>query len=79
MSKRPILLINGRWTRFDEMISLTRKLAADPTVPKTAELVYVRKGRPDRVYRVGGYIETTTRRSGRQVISLLIQEVAAHE
>ncbi len=81
MNKRPLLLINGRWTRLDEIISMTTTVAADPTIPATANLTYVRKGRrrPYMVYRVTGCIETTNRRSGRQVISLLNQEVAAHE
>ena len=81
MSQRPILLINGRWTRLDEIISMNIRVAADPTIPPTANLTYVRKGRrrPHLVYQVTGCIETAHRRSGRQVISLLNQEVAAHE
>lgn len=79
MNKRPILLINGRLARLDEIISMTTRVAADPTITAMADLTYVRKGRPYMVYRVTGCIETTNRRSGRQVISLLNQEVAAHE
>ncbi len=70
MSKRPLLLINGRWTRLDEIISMNTRVAADPTIPATADLTYVRKGRPDRVYRAAGLVEVATRRSGRQLIEI---------
>ncbi len=70
MSKRTILLINGRWVRFDEIISMKTRQAADPAVPETVDLVWARKGKPSMVYRAAGYAELTTRRSGRQVIAL---------
>lgn len=77
MSQRPILLINGRWTRLDEIISMNTRVAADPTIPARVNLTYVRKGRrrPHLVYRVTGYLETANRRSGRQVIAISNPEV----
>ncbi len=68
MSKRPLLLINGRWARLDELVSMNTRVAADPTVPATADLVYVRRGKPDRVFRTAGFAEFHLRRSGRQLI-----------
>lgn len=70
MSKRPLLLINGRWARLDELVSMNARVAADPTVPATADLVYARKGKPSMVYRVAGLVELSTRRSGRQLITI---------
>lgn len=74
MSKRPLLLINGRWTRLDEIVTMNTRLAVDPEAPAMGDLVYVRKGRPDRVYRAAGLVEVATRRSGRQVVSITNQE-----
>jgi hypothetical protein len=75
MSKRPLLLINGRWVRLDGLISMNTRAAADPTIPATADLVYVHKGKPDRVYRASGLIEQLSiRRSGRQMVSITNQE-----
>jgi len=70
MSKRPILLINGRWVRLDELISLKTWLAADPTTPVTGDLVYARRGKPSMVFRTAGEIDLRARRSGRQLIAI---------
>lgn len=69
-----MLLINGRWTRLDEIISVGTTVAADPTIPATGNLTCVRRGRPDMVFRVSGFIEVSTRRSGRQQIAITNQE-----
>lgn len=74
MSKRPLLLINGRWTRLDEVVSLYRKADADDATPARGGITYARNGKPSMVYRAAGLVEVSTRRSGRQVVSITNQE-----
>lgn len=69
MKKRPLLLVDGRWARLDEVSSLYRT-DADATAPVRGGITYTRKGKPSMVYRVAGLVELSTRRSGRQLIAI---------
>jgi hypothetical protein len=74
MNKRPLLLINGRWTRLDEVISLYRKADADDSTPARGGITDARNGKPSMVHRAAGLIEVSARRSGRQLLKVNTNE-----